>query len=369
MRPRWCTERMAYAELVYQSVMSHPKPAIRTLPRVVRAGSWGLIAILALQAAFPSRGSAQELTVTGRVTDARSGTPVENARLTLEVHGTVLSNSNGEFVFSRVSPGRYRLYVEGLGYEDLELPLTLANDTTLALTLEADPIALDSIAVVLETIDFDGRAVDPHTDSYVYDADVRTDQGHEESTNLFGRFDLDDVFDGVPLRVSIQGFRYLPLDTTFVPDHEERYPFYLQPDPLMTTMIDTYVARLDDRAGRRMYDHALPLNRVDLTRFAENTSLRMAMEARYPLNVLRRVGCFMIDEREYRFGSPEERVAILEGTFVNEIERIELLEFPGYGRLFMVRIYTRRFFQQNVGSERELKAARMTSTPVGPICR
>ena len=203
----------------------------------------------------------------------------------------------------------------------------------------------------------------------MYDAEVRTDQGHVESTNLFGRFDLDDVLEGVPLQVTILGFRYLPLDTTFVPDHEERCPFYLTPDPLMTTIIDTYVARLDERAGIRMYEHQPALNRLDLARFSENTSLRSALEAHYPLHVLRRIGCFMVDEREYRFGSLAERTNVLEGTFVNELERVEVLEFPGFGRMFMLRINTRRFFQQNVGSEKELKAARMTSTPAGTICR
>lgn len=337
--------------------------------RAILVARWALAAALA-SLAPPAGASGQEFVVGGRVYDPAAANPgVQDARIILGGHGVTASNRDGTFVFRGVRRGEYRLRVEALGYEDLEITLTVRGDTTLALALRADPIELDSIDVVLGTIDFDGRVRDPRTDSWVYDAEVRSDQGHRESTNLFGRFDLDDVFDGPPLRLIIRGFGHLPLDTTFVPDDEERYPFDMAPDPVMTRMIDAYVARLDERAGERIYEYQPALNREDLAKFSANMSLRAVMERKYPPHIVRRIGCLFLDEREYRFGSEEERISVYEGTLANEIERIELLEFPGIDRLIMARVYTRPFFQRHVGSPGDLDKPSMISTPGGTLCR
>jgi hypothetical protein len=281
----------------------------------------------------------------------------------------VLSSDGGIFRFERVLSGDYPFHVEALGYKDFSATVAVNHDTVFVAPLEILPIELEGLSVTLGTLDFDGRVRDPRTDSYVFDAEVRSDQGHRKSTNLGGRFDLDDVFDGPPLRLMISGFRYLPLATTFVPDDEERYPFDLAPDPVMTRMIDAYVARLDVRAGERMYEYRPPLNRTDLARFPVNLSLRAAMERQYYPHIVRRIGCLMLDEREYIFHSEAERISVLEGTFANELERIELFEFPGEGRLFMARVYTRRFFQRHVGTSGELDTPSMISTPGGMLCR
>lgn len=325
---------------------------------------------LALAAVLPRWAEAQAASVlTGRIIDAQSGAGLSNVLVTLDGHGAVLSSSLGGFRFSAVRPGEYYLRANALGYRDYSETLQVSADTTLVVALDALPIELDGLTVELGTLDFDGRARDPRSDSYVPDAEVRSDQGHDESTNLFGRFDLDDVFDGPPLSLTIRAFGYLPLDTMFIPDDEERYPFDLMPDPVMARMIDHYMTRLDDRAGGRIYEHRPALNLQDLAQFSANTPLRRLMEASYPLHIVRRIGCFIIDEREYRFGSLEERINVLEGTFANDLARMELLEFPGEDRLFMVRIYTRRFLQSHVGSSEDLGSVSMTAYPGGIFCR
>jgi hypothetical protein len=307
--------------------------------------------------------------VAGRVVDAQSGAGVPNAQVTLDGRGSVLSSSRGLFRFERIPSAAHVLRVRALGFRDFATSIEVRADTLLVVVLEMLPIALDSVGVTLRKLDFDGRVRDPLTESWIPDARVRSDQGHRETSNLFGRFDLDDVFDGPPLRLGIQAFRYMPLDTTFIPDDEERYPFDLAPDPVMTTMIDRYVTRLDDRAGKYIYEYQPALNRTDLATFSPNVTLRDVIERMYSPYVFRSILCFFIDEQEYRFLSDDYRISVLEGTFTNDLERIEILELPGEGRLFMVRAYTRLFFQTHVGVPHDLATPSVTVTPGGVFCR
>ena len=324
-----------------------------------------------LVATLPDAGLGQTVwVVAGRVVDAQSGAELSNALVTLDGHGAVLSSNRGIFRFERVPASEYSLRVQALGYDDFARAVEVSTDTVLVVALELLPVKLDGLTVTLGRLDFDGRVRDPNTSSAVYEAEVRSDQGHLESTSLSGRFELDDVFDGPRLRLSIRAFRYLPLDTTLIPDDEMRHVFDVAPDPVVGRMIGTYLARLDERAGKRMYEYQPALNREDLARFPANASLKVVMESMYTRRVLEGILCLFIDEREYAWwNSYEGRLSVLEGTFANELERIEVLEFPGEGRYFMARVYTRRFFQRQVGSPDELVAPSVSVTWGGTFCR
>jgi hypothetical protein len=335
-----------------------------------RTGLAAIVAALGCLAALPASAHAQDRVVAGRVYDPTSNAAgVQNATILLVGRGATLSNREGEFVFRGVPRGEYELRVEAFGYKSLQITLDVVRDTTLALPLQRDPIQLGSVGVVLERLDFDGRVRDPRgEDRWVAGAEVTSDQGHDERTNLFGRFDLDDVFDGPLLRVTIRAFRYLPLDTTFVPDGEQRHSFDLVPDPIMDRIIGAYVARLEERAESHVYNkYRAPLNRQDLTPLRANATLREILERKYSLQRLRSIGCMFLDEHEYVFVSEEHRESVFEGTFANDIERIELLEFPEAGS--MLRVYTRYFFQSHVGGTGKLDVPSMVATPIGVFCR
>lgn len=341
-----------------------PSAMAAQVPMIVLSTGVGLFA------ARPVAARAQVTwAVSGRVVDSQSGAGLPNALVRLDGVGAMLSFDGGLFRFERVPSGVYPLHVEALGYEPFDVTVLVNDDSDVVVALEIRPVEVDGVTVTLRRIDFDGRIVDPRTGSSVADAQITSDQGHEKRSNLFGRFDLDDVFEGADLRLVIGAFGYLPLDTTFIPDHEERYPFGLSQDPVMTRMIDAYVTRLDDRGGDHLYKFRPALNREDLAQLRANTSLQRILESKYPLHLIRRIGCFFLDEREYRFTSDEERVSVLEGTFANDIERVELFDFPGEGRLVMARIYTRRYFMLHVGSPGELSRPSMIVTPGGVLCR
>jgi hypothetical protein len=64
----------------------------------------------------------------------------------------------------------------------------------------------------------------------------------------------------------------------------------------------------------------------------------------------------LVDERHIQ--ADHERRAVLLNTFPHEIERMELLEFyVGGTRTFMLRIYTRAFFQELIARNQPLRTA------------
>jgi hypothetical protein len=320
--------------------------------------------ILAFAISVPMPALAQvDVVVEGRVYDARSGSGIQNAVVTLEGHGSTLSNAQGTFRFRGVEPGDYALRVEGFGYLPFTTSVSVVTYSIVSVPLEAAPLALDSIVVEARTLDFDGRVRDPTLDYFLLDAEVLSDQGHDERTNSSGRFDLDDVFEGAPLHVVIRAFGYLPLDTTFVPDDEERYEFDLVTDPLATIMITLQTRRLEDRAGELLYQNRPALNRAELTPYAGFGTLQSIMELKYPTPILRGVTCVVLDEQWIR--TNWRRREVLQNTVPEELERIELLEFPGPRRSFQLRIYTRVFFEELVARNQPLGKAVMA----GRVCR
>ncbi len=348
-----------------------PPVAGRRSPGRYRAPPSGSVlrAVAVLFVAAPLPISAQTgFVVQGWVYDAVTNQVVVNATVTLDGYGSVLTSDEGAFTFRNVRPDDYELRVGAYGYMDLERSLKVDDDTEVSVALQIDALVLDPLDVELSTIDFDGRARDGRLDIRLIDAEVLSDQGHEERTNAHGRFDLDDVFEHVPLRVVIRSFGYLPLDTTLVPDDMRRYDFDLVSDPIMDKMIAGFVERLEQRSEDRFYEYGPSISREEMSRRPKNATLQTVMEAKYPRHILRRIGCFVYDEREVT--DREERVFLLQNTLVNELERVELLEFPsGPGRLLMARVYTRLYFQRKMGSSTPLRTPRMIPIPGGVICR
>lgn len=328
-----------------------------------RGRGGALAVILILSATVPGRGLAQATSVVqGRVYDPVSSTGIANAIVTLGGRGGVLTTSDGSFRLDRVDAGDYVLHVEAFGYRASEVTLSVSGDTTVAVPLVAEPLLLDSVLVEAGTLDFDGRVRDPARDYDVMDAHVVTDEGHEEWTNAHGRFDLDDAWAKTPMHMVITAFGYLPLDTTFIPDDEERYTFDLAPDPLAERMIARENRRLAERAGEYLYEYRPPMNRDVMARYMGTGTLQTMMEAKYPLNVLEKVVCLVVDERQVRAGA--ESAFVLRHTIPEELERVEVLEFHlGGDRQLMVRAYTRSFFQELIARNQRLRPPQMQKLP------
>jgi hypothetical protein len=292
---------------------------------------------------IPIGAQGQVTTLSGRVTDADNQQGIRNAVVSLEGYGFRLTEPTGEFQFDGVAAGDHVLTVEAFGYSTVALRVRLPAETPVTVALEPAALSLDSLLIESRTLDFDGRIRDPRLDYSVKDARVTTDQGHEEWSNAHGRFDLDDVREGVILRVSIRAFGYLPVDTAFVPDDDGHHDFDLVPDPLVAEMIEVQHRRLANRAGEFLYEYRPALTRDVLSQHMGTGTLETIVESRYPPAVYRSIGCVLVDDEPIRHRW--DRDWVIRNTIPEDLERIELLEVPGPGRSFALRVYTRQYFQ------------------------
>src|SRR5687768_7698196 len=100
------------------------------------------VAALALLFVSPFSASAQTRTISGTVTDAQTGQPLEGARVT--VRGTTLAastGSNGQFTLGNVPAADVVVSVRRIGNNPVEVRLSAGqNDLRAALT--RDPLRL-----------------------------------------------------------------------------------------------------------------------------------------------------------------------------------------------------------------------------------
>ena len=122
-----------------------PDPRAHVRPHRVR--HWTALAWLGLLV-LPSVAAAQTGTVTGKVTDAAGGAPLEAARVVLSGTSRIeTTDREGRFSFRAVSPGTYPLRVLRVGYRPATDTVTVADGGTATadITMEAAPVQLDEI--------------------------------------------------------------------------------------------------------------------------------------------------------------------------------------------------------------------------------
>ncbi|MBB1283133.1 TonB-dependent receptor [Flavisolibacter sp. BT320] len=75
--------------------------------------------------------SQQTGTIQGKVTDGQTAENLPGTTVVLKgASATVLTNSNGVFVLTAIHPGRHILLISHVGYESIELPVTVAEGQT-----------------------------------------------------------------------------------------------------------------------------------------------------------------------------------------------------------------------------------------------
>jgi len=88
----------------------------------------------------------------GRVTDARNGETLASANVTIPALGRgTLSGADGRFELAALPSGRYNVQASLLGYKRVvlyEIEVTPAKPVVLDVTLEEEPLAGDSVAVI-----------------------------------------------------------------------------------------------------------------------------------------------------------------------------------------------------------------------------
>ena len=307
-----------------------------------------LLLALALVSATPIPVLAQGVVVEGRVFEAGGTASIWNARVELEGHGSTLTSRAGTFRFEDVEPGEYTLQVDAFGYDSESRVLAVDSATTVLVPLEIDPLPVDSLLVQAGTTDLDGLVRDPERDLLMVNVEILTNQVEGTQSDAHGRFTLDNVLEGVPIRVMVRPFGYLTVDTILVPDKDdERYVFEVEPDPWVEEMIAVQIVKLEERVAGIRAVGMRPMNRERLIFYAGTHTLGDAIDFEYRLGGTERITCVFIDEKEISVILPIDH--FLQTTLPEELERVELLGFS------MLRIYTREFIQEMFELELELR--------------
>jgi len=115
------------------------------------------LAVFVLFAAAVPTAEAQTGKLTGVVTDAQSGVPLEGAQLILQGTGiTALTGSNGRYFLVNVPPGTYTVLVRRIGYSSAEVRnVFIQIDVTRTVDVELTPtgaIGVEEIVVSAEEV-------------------------------------------------------------------------------------------------------------------------------------------------------------------------------------------------------------------------
>ena len=316
----------------------------------------GLLALACLLlAARPYAAAAQAgAAVLGRVYDAETDAAVQNAIVTLEGFGSTLTDPEGRFRFRGVGAGTYTLRVEGFSYAPYSERVDVDGDVSLEVALGSSPLPLDSLIVEAGTVDYHGRVRDPVRDFNLLDAQVIVRGRDPVWTDSHGRFDVRDLPEGLPVSITVRAVGYVSVDTTLVPDDEERHDFELERDPFAEALLAIQAKRLEERAdGRAAVGRWAEMDREEVLRYATGShSLSTMLEFEYPEHIRGRIVCTYIDEREANLTTY--------APYPEEIERIELLQFDALpDRPLMLQIFTRSFVMAMATQDVKLRTPTM----------
>jgi hypothetical protein len=277
-------------------------------------------------------------TVSGRVVEAGSNAPIPFASVELEGHGAVVAREDGSFAFLDVAPGGYMLWAASFGYAAVSTFVRVDQDMTVTVELQPAPIPLDPLSAV--RIAFKGRVRDGKNEINLIDAEVLTNEGHGVETDTHGRFDIKGVLEGSPLRVRVQSFGYLPIDSVLSPERGREYVFVLQPDSAVEARIAVETARMQDKVEGFFSVGFRNMNRDRLLQFAGAHTMRTLVEFEGGMFVKRIKGVILDDEAQYITGNPLTELGFI---LPEELERAEFL-WCGTG-CTILRLYSRDYMR------------------------
>jgi hypothetical protein len=307
-----------------------------------------LLPALALLSPLAAAAQQPGFTIEGRVLDESTGLGVSAAGVELAGHGYTITDPDGSFRFEAVRPGGYALLVVAYGYASRSRDLSIRDDLTFTIELEPAPVRLEGVGATF--VEIEGRVRDRANDFFMVDAIVLTNQGRGVATDAHGRFALEGMLEGAPLRLTIESFGYATLDTVVVPREDEKYLFDLEIDPVVEAQIAVQIERLERRAAPAFAVGRRNLNRDDLLAYAGNHTVQSMLLFEYGPRRGSRVPTVYVDGMRWSLtNNPvDELFALLPET----LERIEFIVIPYV--CARVDIYTRDFMRELIAREGEL---------------
>ena len=132
--------------------MTGSASALRLAAGLGRAGRIAVL-LATLSGALPSDARAQfPAELSGRVLEAGTSEPIEDARVEAGSSGVAWTDASGSFVLRSADDGRVVVRVSRSGYADLERDIVLENGrvTVVTFALEPEPIEIGALEVVAE---------------------------------------------------------------------------------------------------------------------------------------------------------------------------------------------------------------------------
>lgn len=309
---------------------------LRFLLRLVALCSTLLLWVVSAEAQTPA------FTVSGRVVEKVHSTWIGGATVRLSGHPFFITDSDGRFRFTSVTPGPHTLTVEAMGYRSRQLELVARADTALLVEMEVDPIRLDSLLVEAGTITLQGKVADGATGRGIPGARVHAGRAPEVYTYGDGFFRIKELPRGQSTPVVVEAYRYLPARIAIITDQDTTLTIGLEPDSIGIRLFAGAVHRLEIRS------RAVGSPVLSLVTLARDHIERSAHFSVYDM-IKSRIGrdfstsCLFIDEvRTYW-------MEVLDSYQIGEIERIEV-----FGRGAMVRVYTQQFVASNLIGAQDL---------------
>jgi hypothetical protein len=313
------------------------------LSRLLAVALCALVACVA-----PAAAQQTSVVVEGRIVDENTGLGVPAAAIELDGVGTAVTGPDGSFRFGNVPVGLYRLWVVAFGYASASRVVAARDDLAVEIVLDPAPVRLEGVGATF--VEVKGRVRDPVNDFNVVDAVVLTNQGRGVATDAHGRFELEGMLEGAPLRLSIELFGYVTLDTVVVPTEDAEYEFDLRPDPVIEALIAVQIERLEKRAAPAFAVGRRNMNREDLLKYAGPHTVQSMLLFEYGPRRGARVPTVYVDGVRWSLTSnpADELFALLPET----IERIEFIVVPYV--CARMDIYTREFMRDLIAREGEL---------------
>jgi iron complex outermembrane receptor protein len=89
-----------------------------------------------------------QFSLSGKITDSKTGSPLPGATVTLEENYTgAAANENGLFSIRQLKAGNYHLAVRFLGYREYKLPVSLFRDTVVDISLEPSVVSAGEVVI------------------------------------------------------------------------------------------------------------------------------------------------------------------------------------------------------------------------------
>jgi hypothetical protein len=319
-------------------------------------------AALIAACAGTAEAAAQSVTLNGRVRDASSGATIFGVAVTLDGSRNTVTGQEGQFQFLDVSEGPHNLRLRGLGYAETSLDVVLTGDTTLVISLDINPVLLDSLRANARNVTIRGRLIDGETGAVVPGGSVFASDGRGTQANLVGRFSFNKVPSGVPFEIAVFAFPYSAKEMVIAAHRDTTVELFLFPDTMMARVLAEQIERLDARA-RTTAREFVTVTHDELIRYGSvrlDQALFMALSRKAPYEFSGKNGCIISDER--RVGRLALEDPVLNdplSAFVPErIERVEV--YHG-----MTRVYTRAFMQDMATGLEKLDVPASAEAPAG----